>query len=87
MTRYCLSGLGRQYTKNYWRETVTRTGATRVYPIHFDDFFRPFGDILLRPNIADNVVEAASWINEFAASEETPVDIRRPPFGKPVVLY
>jgi len=82
-----LSGLGRQYTEHYWRETVTRTGATRVYTIHFDDFFRPFGDILLLPNIADNVVEAASWINEFAASEETPVDIRLPPFGKPIVLY
>lgn len=82
-----LSDLGRDYAQAYWEETVQRTGATRVYPVHYDDFTRPFGDIALFPAIVDDVVTTASWIRELAADSEKPVSVRRLPFGAPVVLY
>lgn len=82
-----LSGLGQQYTKRYWHEIVTQTGASRVYPVHFDDFSKPFGDVVLFPKIADDVVKTSGWINALASSTEVPTDIRRLPFGIPIVLY
>lgn len=82
-----LSGLGRQYAEHYWNETVIATGASRVFPIHFDDFSKPFGEVVLFPKIADDAVKAAGWINEFAKSADDPPIIRRLPFGRSIVLY
>jgi L-ascorbate metabolism protein UlaG (beta-lactamase superfamily) len=85
-----LSGLGPSYTAQYWRETVTAVGANRVYPIHFDDFTRPFGEVSLFPKFIDDAVIAAGWINDIAVSGESfdnPPDIQLLPFGKPVILY
>jgi L-ascorbate metabolism protein UlaG (beta-lactamase superfamily) len=85
-----LSGLGPSYTAQYWRETVTAVGANRVYPIHFDDFTRPFGEVSLFPTFIDDAVIAAGWINDIAVSGESfdnPPDIQLLPFGKPVILY
>jgi len=82
-----LSGLGKQYTRRYWKETVTTTGAKRVYPIHFDDFSKPFGTIELFPGIVDDVVKTSNWINEATRSSDMPTVIRRLPFGQPVALY
>jgi hypothetical protein len=53
--------------------------------VHFDDFTLPFGQVALLPDIADEVVTAAAWINELAAGDG--IEVRRPPFGIPVVLY
>lgn len=80
-----LASLGQDYARDYWRETVRASGAKRIYPIHFDDFTQPFGEVLLFPNIADNVVKAASWIDELAARDG--VSVTRPRFGVPVFLY
>ena len=82
-----LSGLGRSYAGRYWTQTVAMTGASRVYPIHYDDLTKPLGEIELFPTIADDAVSAASWINEFAESGDSPIDVRRLPFGKRVLLY
>jgi L-ascorbate metabolism protein UlaG (beta-lactamase superfamily) len=85
-----LSRFGRNYTAEYWRETVAAVGASRIYPIHFDDFTRPFGDIALFPKIVDDAVTTAGWINDIAVSGESfdnPPDIQLLPFGKSVVLY
>ncbi len=82
-----LSGLGKSYAEQYWSETVTATGARRVYPVHYDDFTRPFGEIVLFPRIADDAVKAADWINDVAMLEEDPPDIQLLPFGRPVILY
>ena len=46
-----LASLGEDYTRRYWQETVTATGADRVLAIHFDDFTKPFGDIQLFPDV------------------------------------
>ena len=80
-----LAANGRDYTEEYWRETVGATGAREVYAVHFDDFTLPFGQVELLPDIADRVVVAAEWINEIAEKED--IRVRRPPFGIPVVLY
>ena len=82
-----LSGLGRDYTAQYWAETVLRTGASRVYPLHYDDFTRPFGEVALFPTIVDDVLTTASWIDELAADSEAPAVVQRLPFGEPVTLY
>lgn len=82
-----LSGLGRDYLQRYWEETVLRTGASSVYPVHYEDFTRPFGEVALFPPIVDDVVTTASWIDELAVEGDHPVTVRRLPFGEPVVLY
>lgn len=80
-----LSSLGENHTQKYWQETVTATGASQVYAIHFDDFTQPFGEVLLFPSIADNVVQTADWIN--ACASEDGIVVQRPPFGAPITLY
>ena len=82
-----LHGLGRDYAGTYWNETVVTTGARRVYPVHFDDFTLPFGEVGLFPNLVDDAIAAAGWINEFAAIGEIPVTVERLPFGRRIVLY
>lgn len=80
-----LSRLGRDYVAEYWRETVERTGARHVHPVHFEDFTRPFGEIALFPRVVDDVTLTAAWLDELAA--ETGVGISRLPFGEPVALF
>ncbi|MDH4046872.1 MAG: MBL fold metallo-hydrolase [Gammaproteobacteria bacterium] len=82
-----LAGLGQDYVAALWRETVAATGARRLYPIHYEDFTRPLGEIILFPDIVDNVARTAGWINELAAAGENPVDIQLLPFGDAIVLY
>jgi L-ascorbate metabolism protein UlaG (beta-lactamase superfamily) len=82
-----LAGRGRDYVEQYWAETVRRTGASRVYPVHYEDFTRPFGEVALFPTVVDDAVTTAEWIGELAADGENPVTVRRLPFGEPVDLY
>lgn len=80
-----IAALGKDYARNYWDETVAATGANRVLAIHYDDYTRPFGEVRLFPDVADQVVEASYWLNEFA--QESDVAMERPPFGIPLTLY
>jgi L-ascorbate metabolism protein UlaG (beta-lactamase superfamily) len=82
-----LAGLGHAYINDLWRETVTLVGAGRVFPIHYDDFTKPLGDIELFPYFLDNTVQTAHWISELAAAGERPVDVELLPYGQPIVLY
>ena len=85
-----LSRLGRNYTARYWRETVTAVGASRIYPVHVEDFTRPYGDIKLFPRIVDDLSVTAGWINDIAVSDvsfDNPPDIQLLPFGESIVLY
>lgn len=79
-----VSWLGEEYVRRYWEETVARTGATRVFPVHFDDFTRPFGEVELFPDMVDDVSQTAKWLNELAGETEPPVDVALLPFGQPV---
>lgn len=80
-----LAAQGRRYAEQYWDETVGATGATGVFAVHFDDFTLPFGRVELLPDIADEVLVAAEWLNDHAGNAD--IEIKRPPFGIPVILY
>lgn len=82
-----LSRQGRKYAGDYWHEIVENTGARSVYIIHHDDFTRPFGQIELLPTSIDNVIESIRWLGVLAESSDEPVDILRPRFGEPIILY
>jgi L-ascorbate metabolism protein UlaG (beta-lactamase superfamily) len=82
-----LAGLGEAYTRDYWTETVTATGAPRVIAIHHDDFMAPFGEVRLLPDMFDKVLRAAGWIDDIVAEQNGGVTIELPPFGKPIILY
>jgi L-ascorbate metabolism protein UlaG (beta-lactamase superfamily) len=82
-----LTMLDQEYAENYWRETVTRTGARTVYPIHFDDFTQPFGAVVPAPKFLGNLQEAAQWLNNFRDTWDRETQILLPEFGKPIPLY
>jgi L-ascorbate metabolism protein UlaG (beta-lactamase superfamily) len=82
-----LEGLGRNYAEDYWQSLVTATGATVVFPIHFEDFTRPFGDIVLMPAILDNFVNTATWLRDIRDTWDADTRIYLPVFGESVVLY
>jgi len=82
-----LASLGKEYTSGYWAETVLKTGAERVFPIHHDDFTEPFGEFLLFPDFIDNVAKSSGWLNEFALKQASTPTIELLPLGQPVVLY
>lgn len=82
-----LGRLGRGYARRYWDELVAATGASRVYPVHFDDFTRRFGELALLPRFVDDTATTASWLRDFAADAEPPVEILLPPLGRPVRLF
>ena len=82
-----LADLGMEYTNTLWEQTVTATRASRVIAIHHDDYTAPFGEVRLLPNMLDNVVKTARWLDKIAAENEMEVTIELPPFGKPILLY
>jgi L-ascorbate metabolism protein UlaG (beta-lactamase superfamily) len=82
-----LAAQDRAYVDKYWTETVTRTGATRVFPVHFEDYTKPFGEVALFPDIVDRVTVTAGWIDELAADGEPPVSVTMLPFGQPVAIF
>lgn len=82
-----LAGLGRNYAEKYWQELVTRTGARRVLPIHFDDFTRPFGEIVLPPNVLGNFETVAGWLEDFRSGWDGDTTLHLPVFGQPIQLY
>lgn len=82
-----LSNLGRDYTESYWQSLVTATGATQVFPIHFGDYSRPFGQIEASPRVLDDFGDTAQWLDEIRQVWDTTTRLQMPQFGKPIVLY
>lgn len=82
-----LTTLDKNYAEQLWVETVTRTGATAVYPIHFDDFTRPFGDVVPSPKFLGNLGKAERWLNAFRRKWDQDTRIFLPVFGDPIALY
>ncbi|MDH3337325.1 MAG: MBL fold metallo-hydrolase [Gammaproteobacteria bacterium] len=82
-----LEGLGYDYAERYWQELVTTTGAAHVFPVHFDDFSKPFGEIFLYPRALENFIDTAGWLEEFRDTWDSDTRLHLPEFGKPVVLY
>ena len=84
---YGLTSLGRDYAEKYWQEMVTTTGATAVIPLHFDDFTRPFGEIVPFPRFLDDIEKTATWFEEFRDTWDTDTMLYKPVFGRPVEVF
>ena len=82
-----LESLGRDYTERYWQALVTSTGATRVFPVHFEDQTRPFGEIVLPPKLIDNFARTAGWLQDIRDTWDRDTQLFLPVFGEPLVLY
>jgi len=82
-----LTTLDADYAEQYWQETVTTTGASTVYPIHFDHLVTPFGEISASPKILGNLEKAAQWLDEFRSKWDQDAQLFLPRFGEPIALY
>ena len=82
-----LGSLGRGYAEQYWQALVTATGAHSVYPIHFDDFTKPFGEIVPDPKFISNIETIAEWLEAFRNTWDNDVQLYMPEFGQPVAIY
>jgi len=82
-----LQGLGREYAERYWQELVTATEAKRVFPIHFDDLTRPFGQVELPPRAMNDFVKICNWLETIRETWDKEARLYVPIFGQPVVLY
>ena len=84
---YGLSSLGKDYAERYWQEMITTTGATAVIPMHFDDFTRPFGEVVLFPRFLDDLEVTAEWFESFRETWDVDVKLYKPEFGRRVAVY
>jgi len=82
-----LESLGKDYAELYWQHTVTATGSHSVYPIHFDDFTQPFGDVVLPPTIINDVGKTIDWLLEFRRRWDNDTSIFMPEFGEPIAIF
>jgi L-ascorbate metabolism protein UlaG (beta-lactamase superfamily) len=82
-----LESMGRDYAELYWQHTVTTTGSHSVYPVHFDDFTKPFGEVVLPPKIIDNFETTAKWLLEFQRRWDSDTSLFMPEFGKPIAIF
>jgi L-ascorbate metabolism protein UlaG (beta-lactamase superfamily) len=82
-----LNSLGRDYAELYWQHTVTATGSHSVYPIHFDDLTRPFGEVILSPRVVDDFEKTAEWLLQFRNRWDNDASLFMPEFGKPIAIF
>jgi len=82
-----LESLGRDYAELYWQHTVTATGSHSVYPIHFDDFSKPFGEVVLSPRVIDDFERTAQWLLQFRNRWDNDASIFMPKFGEPIAIF
>jgi len=82
-----LTTLDTDYAEQYWQEFVTSTGASSVYPIHFDDFTKPFGVTVPGPRVFGDLEETSRWFDAFRDRWDQDVTIYLAEFGRPIALY
>ena len=82
-----LETMGREYAEEYWRNVVSITGATRVIPVHFDDYTAPFGTTRLPPRIIDDLSVTAGWLDQYREIFDRGSRLEMPVFGAPMPLY
>jgi L-ascorbate metabolism protein UlaG (beta-lactamase superfamily) len=79
--------LGRKddaYRRAYWHETVQLTGARRVVPIHWDDFWLPLDQPLqAMPLLFDDFGTTMADLSQRAKRDG--VELRLPPLFTPFV--
>jgi L-ascorbate metabolism protein UlaG (beta-lactamase superfamily) len=77
--------LGKQeegFRRVYWRETVQAAGASRVIPIHWDDFTRPLDQPLVPlPYLFDDLDKSMAFI--LGRAQQEGIDVKfAPAWGK-----
>jgi L-ascorbate metabolism protein UlaG (beta-lactamase superfamily) len=82
-----LESMGRKYAAQYWQQVVTTTGAEHVIPIHFDDYTRPFGEIVPVPRALNDFGRVAGWLEDFRDTWDRGTRLHLPRFGEAIVLY
>lgn len=82
-----LGSLGQSYAERYWQRLITATGAHSVYPIHFDDFTKPFGEIVAQPKILGNFTTISGWLEAFRNKWDNDAKLFMPEFGQPIAVY
>ena len=82
-----LKNLGREYSERYWQTLVTATGASSVFPVHFDDFTQPFGVVALPPKIIDDFPTTARWLEDFRQTWDQDINLYLPEFGRELAIY
>jgi len=82
-----LETLGRDYVAQYWQTLVTATGAHSIYPIHFDDFTRPFGEIVAAPRFLGDLEATTRLFTELRDRWDTNTKLILPAFGVPMAIY
>jgi L-ascorbate metabolism protein UlaG (beta-lactamase superfamily) len=70
-----LTTLDEEYAEQYWQAFVTTTGASSVYPLHFDDFTKPFGVIVPCPRVLGDLEETSRWFDTFRKKWDQDVTI------------
>lgn len=76
---------GKDHVGSYFEEIVRATGAGCARPVHWDDFNRPFGEIVFMGD-REGVEEGIAWVRDFAAADP-PVGLATLPFGKAVDAF
>ena len=61
--------------------------ATHGYPIHFDDFTQPFGEIKPLPRSLSDMSTIAEWLEQFRDRWSNDVTLHMPRFGEPIAIY
>lgn len=82
-----MTGLGKDYAEACWQNTVTMTGARRVYALHFDDYMQPFGVVEPFPRILGNATTAGRWLESFRERWDKDTELFLPVFGAKMALY
>lgn len=82
-----LDSIGRDHAELFWQHTVTATGADTVYPIHFDDFTKPFGEVVPLPRMLSDMSTIAVWLEQFRDRWDRDVTLLMPRFGEPIAIY
>ncbi len=82
-----LESLGYDYAERYWQSLVTATGAQSVYPIHFDDFTRPFGETVVSARVLGDFERTAEWLERLRDRWDNDVELFVPEFGQPIAIY
>jgi len=76
-----------EYARGFWETLVTRTGATSVYALHFDDFTRPLGEILPWPYLIMDLEETGRLLESFRDQWDKDTRLYLPEYGRPIAIY
>ncbi len=82
-----LDRLGEEYAEAYWVAMVTATDATRVYPVHFDDYTQALGETRLMPTVINDFAQSVTWMKRFRDRWDPDARIYLPVFNAPIVVF